>query len=122
LSAEVEDIIKIEYGLLKSANLLWNALEQMYGSSNDKRSSSTNVPENISSSSMHIDQDQEEQSSVQKGKVKFASLEKSDGPVSQTIVSGFDRTKVILAKEDDCNMSSSDVDDDDYDTNNEYYN
>jgi hypothetical protein len=122
LSAEVEDIIKIEYGLLKSANLLWNALEQMYGSSNDKRSSSTNVPENISSSSMHIDQDQEEQSSVQKGKVKFASLEKSDGPVSQTIVSDFDRTEVILAKEDDCNMSSSDVDDDDYDTNNEYYN
>jgi hypothetical protein len=44
LSAEVEDIIKIEYGLLESANLLWKALEQMYGSSDDKRSSSTNIP------------------------------------------------------------------------------
>jgi hypothetical protein len=42
----------------------------MFGSSNDKRLTSKNVPENISSSSMHIDQDQEEQSSVQKEKVK----------------------------------------------------
>jgi hypothetical protein len=65
LSVEVEDIIEMEYGLLKSANLLWKALEQMYDLRNDKRSSSTNVPENISSSSMNIDQDQEEQSSVQ---------------------------------------------------------
>jgi hypothetical protein len=64
LSAKVENKIKMEYGLLESENLLWKAHEQMYDSSNDKRSSSTNVPENISSSSMHIDQDQEEQSSV----------------------------------------------------------
>jgi hypothetical protein len=61
--------------LLENANLLWKALEQMFGSSNDKRSSS-NAPEKISLSSTHIDQDQEEQSSVQKEKVKSASLEK----------------------------------------------
>jgi hypothetical protein len=60
LSAEVKDIIEIEYGLLESANLLWKALEQMFGSSNNKRSSSINIPESISSSSMNIDQDQEE--------------------------------------------------------------
>jgi hypothetical protein len=59
-------MIKMEYGLLESANLLWKALEQMYGSSNDKRLSLINVSENISSSSIRIDQDQEEQSSVQK--------------------------------------------------------
>jgi hypothetical protein len=81
LSAEVEDIIEIEYGLLESTNLFWKDLEQIYGSSNDK-SSLSNVPEDISSSSIHIDQDQEEQSSVQKEKVKFTSLGKSDGPVS----------------------------------------
>jgi hypothetical protein len=60
LSTEVDDIIKMEYGLLKSANLPWKALEQRYGSTNDKRSSSINIPENISSLSIHIDQDQEE--------------------------------------------------------------
>jgi hypothetical protein len=81
LSAEVEDIIEIEYCLLESTNLFWKDFEQIYGSSNDK-SSLSNVPEDISSSSIHIDQDQEEQSSVQKEKVKFISLEKSDGPVS----------------------------------------
>jgi hypothetical protein len=64
LSAEVEAIIEMEYGLLESANILLKALQQMYGSSNDKKSSSTNVPENISLSSMNIDQDQEEQSSA----------------------------------------------------------
>jgi hypothetical protein len=57
-------MIGIEYDLLESANLLWKTLEQIYGSKNDKRSSSTNVLENASSSSMHIDQDQEEQSSI----------------------------------------------------------
>jgi hypothetical protein len=64
LSVEVEDMIKIEYGLLESENILWKALMRdrhhhicTYGSSNDERSSSTNVPENISLSSMHIDQD-----------------------------------------------------------------
>jgi hypothetical protein len=66
--------------LLESANLLWKTLEQIYDSSNDKRSSSINVTENISSSSINIDQDQEEQSSVQK-KVKFASLGKPEYPV-----------------------------------------
>jgi hypothetical protein len=57
-------MIGIEYDLLESANLLWKTLEQIYGSKNDKRSSSTNVLENASSSSMHIDQDQEEQSII----------------------------------------------------------
>ncbi len=64
LSVEIKDEIKIEYDLLERANLLWKVLEQMFGSSNDKRSSSTNISENVSSSSIHIDQDQEEQSSV----------------------------------------------------------
>jgi hypothetical protein len=68
LSAEVKDKIKMEYGFLERANLLWKVLEQMFGSSNNKRSSS-NVSENISSSFIHIDQDQEEQSSVQKEEV-----------------------------------------------------
>jgi hypothetical protein len=45
----------------------------MFGSSNDKRSSSISISENISSSSIHIDQDQEEQLSIQK-EVKSASL------------------------------------------------
>jgi hypothetical protein len=63
-NAEIKDAIKIEYGLLKRATLLWKTLEQMFDSSNDKRSSSTNIPENVSSSSIHIDQDQEEQSSI----------------------------------------------------------
>jgi hypothetical protein len=84
-----------------------------------KRSSS-NILENISSSSIHNDQDQEEQSSVQKKKVKSASLEKQDGTVSQTGVSGFGRTKVILAEEDDCFTSSSEDDNDDDDTGDEY--
>jgi hypothetical protein len=43
LSAEIKDKIKMKYGLLKRANLLWNSLEQMFISSNDKRSSSINV-------------------------------------------------------------------------------
>jgi hypothetical protein len=47
LSAEIKDEIEMEYGLLERANLLWKVLEQMLGSSNDKRSLS-NVPENIS--------------------------------------------------------------------------
>jgi hypothetical protein len=50
----LDALLEIEYGLLESANLLWKALEQKYGSNNDKRSSSTNVPKNISSSSIHI--------------------------------------------------------------------
>jgi hypothetical protein len=76
LSAEIKDEIEMEYGLLERANLLWKVPDQMFGLSNDKRSSSTNIPENISSSSIHIDQDQKEQSSVQKEKVKSASLGK----------------------------------------------
>jgi hypothetical protein len=60
VEVEVEGMIKMEYGLLESANILWKMLEKIYGSSNDKRSSSTNVLESISSSSIHIDQDQGE--------------------------------------------------------------
>jgi hypothetical protein len=81
LSLEIKDDIKIEYGLLERANLLWKALEQIFGSSDDKRSSSTNIPENVSSSLIHIDQNQEEQSSVQKEKVKSVSLGKPDCPI-----------------------------------------
>jgi hypothetical protein len=66
LNVEIKEEIKMEYGLLERANLLWNVIEQMFGSSDDKRLISTNIPENVSSSSIHIDQDQEEQSSVQK--------------------------------------------------------
>jgi hypothetical protein len=47
LSAEIKDDIEIEYDLLERANLLWKALEQMHGSTNDKRSLS-NVSKNIS--------------------------------------------------------------------------
>jgi hypothetical protein len=74
-SAKIEDMIEMEYGLLESANHLWKALKQMFGSSNGKRSSSTSIPENISSSFINIVQDQEEQSSVQKEKIKSVSLE-----------------------------------------------
>jgi hypothetical protein len=75
LSAKIKDKIKIEYGLLERTNLLWKVVEQMFDSTNVKRSSSNN-PENISSSSIHIDQDQEEESSVQKEEIKSVSLKK----------------------------------------------
>jgi hypothetical protein len=54
----------MDYGLLERVNLLWKALEQIFGTSNDKKSSSTSIPESISLLSINIDQDQEEQSSV----------------------------------------------------------
>jgi hypothetical protein len=85
---------------------------QIYGSSNNKRSSSTNVPENISSSSMHIDQDHGEQPSDQKEKVKYDSLGKPNGPVFQTGVSGFGRIETKLVEENDCSTSSTNDDDD----------
>jgi hypothetical protein len=78
-SAEIKDKIKMEYGWVERANLLLMVLEQMYDSSNSKKSSPS-APENISSSS-HFDQDQEEQSSVQKKELNSASLGKPDGPV-----------------------------------------
>jgi hypothetical protein len=93
-------------------------LEQMYGSSNSKKSSSS-APENISSSFTHFDQDQDEQSSVQKEELNSATLGKLDGPVFQIRGSGFDRTERDLSEEDDCSTSSSNVDDDD-DTDDEY--
>jgi hypothetical protein len=92
-------------------------LEQMYGSTNSKKSSSSAL-ENISSSFTHFDQYQEEQSSVQKEELNSATLEKLDGPVFQTGGSSFGRTEKDLSEED-CYTSSSDVDDDD-DTDDEY--
>jgi hypothetical protein len=79
-SAEIKDKIEIEYGLLDRVNLLRKVFEQIFDSSNDKRSSSS-VPENMSSSSIHIDHNQEEQLSIEKDKVKSVSLEKSDYPI-----------------------------------------
>jgi hypothetical protein len=38
-----------------------------------------------------------------------------DYPVSQTETSYFGRTKATLVEEDDCSLSSSDIDDDDTD-------
>jgi hypothetical protein len=98
--------------LLERANLFWKVLEQIFGSNNDKRSSS-NILEKTPSSSILFDQDQEEQSSVQKEELRSTSLGKPDGPVSQTGVSGFGRTETSFAKEDDCSKSSSDIVDDD---------
>jgi hypothetical protein len=98
-------------------------LEQMYGSSNSKRLSSSAL-ENISSSSTYFDQDQEDQSSVQKEeRVKSASLGKLEGSVSQTGGSGFGRIEITLPEEKDCYTSSSnddDDDDDDDDTDDKY--
>jgi hypothetical protein len=91
----------------------------MFGSSDDKISSSTKIPKNILSLSTHFDQDQEEQSSVQKEELNSDSLGKLDGPVFQTGVSGFGRIENVLAEEDDCSTSSSDVVDND-DTDDEY--
>jgi hypothetical protein len=118
LSIEIKDEIEIEYDYLERANLLWMAFEQIYGSSNSKRSSSS-APENISSSSTHCDQDQKEQLSVQK-ELNSASLIKSEYPVSQIGGSGFDRTKITLPEEEDCSTSSFDDDDDDDDDDDEY--
>jgi hypothetical protein len=117
LSAEIKDEIKMEYGWPERANLLWKVPEQMYGSSNSKKSSSS-ASKNISSLSTLFDQSQEGQSSSQKEEAKSASLGKPDYPVSQTKLSGFGRIETSLAKEDDCSTSSSDDDDDD--TNDEY--
>jgi hypothetical protein len=68
--------------LLERANLLWKVLEQIFDSSDDKRSSSTKILEDISLSSTHFDQYQEEPSSVQKEELNSVSLGKLDGPVS----------------------------------------
>jgi hypothetical protein len=114
LSAEIKDEIKIEYGWLERANLLWKVLDQMYGSTNSKKSSSS-APENISSSSTLFDQSQEGQSSSQKEEAKSASLGNPDCPVSQIGLSGFGRIETSLTEKDDCSTSCSDDDDDDTD-------
>jgi hypothetical protein len=67
---------------------------------------------------MHIDQDHEEQSSIQNESVKSASMGKSNEPVSQTGVSSFGRTETKLVEEDDYSTSSSDDDDDNTDNEN----
>jgi hypothetical protein len=118
LSAEIKNEVEMEYGWPERANLRWKVLEQMYGSSNSKKSSSS-APKNISSSSTLYDQIQEGQSSSQKEETKSASLGKLECSISQTGLPGFGRTEDILSKEDDCSTSSSDVDDDD-DTDDEY--
>jgi hypothetical protein len=112
LSAEIKNEVKMEYGWPQWANLLWKVLEQMYGSSNSKKSSSS-ASDNISSPSTLFYQSQEGQSSYQKEEAKSLSLGKLDCPVSQTRGSDFGRTENILSKEDDCSTSCSDVDDDD---------
>jgi hypothetical protein len=118
LSVEIKDEIKMEYGWLERANLLWKVLEQMYGWSNSKISSSSAL-ENISSSSTLFDQSQEGKSSSQKEEAKSASLGKSDCLVSQTGGSNFSRIKNVLSEEDGCSTSSFDVNDND-DTDDEY--
>jgi hypothetical protein len=75
-------------------------LELIYDSRNSKKSSSS-APENISSSSTNFDQDQE-QLSVQKEKVKYVSLGKPNCSVFQIGVSGFDRMETSLVEEKDC--------------------
>jgi hypothetical protein len=114
LSIEIKNEIKMEYGWPKRANLLWKVLEQIYGSSNSKKSSSSAM-KNILSSSTLYDQSQEGQSSYQKEEAKSTSLGKPDYPVSQTRGPDFGKTEDILSKEDDCSTSSSDDDDDTYD-------
>jgi hypothetical protein len=91
-------------------------LEQIYGSSNSKKSSSS-APQNISSSFTLFDQSQEGQSSSQKEEAKSVSLRKLDCPVSQTRLSSFGRIETSLAEEDDCSTSSFDDNDD---TDDEY--
>jgi hypothetical protein len=118
LSAEIKNEVKMEYGWPERVNLLWKVLEQMYGSSNSKKSSSS-APENISLSSTLFDRSQEGQSSSQKEEAKYVVLGKPDCSISQTGGFGFARTENVLSKEGDCSTSSSDVNDDD-DTDDEY--
>jgi hypothetical protein len=91
LSTEIKNEVKMEYGWPKRANFLWNVLEQMYDSSNSKKSSSS-ATKNISSSSTLYDQSQEGKSSSQKEEAKSVSLGKSDCSVSQTGGFCFGRT------------------------------
>jgi hypothetical protein len=119
LTAEIKDEIEIEYVWPERANLLWKVLEQMYSSSNSQRSSSS-VSEDISPSSINIDQGQEEQSHIQEEKVESVSLEKLDCPVSQTKVSNFGRIEITLAEEEDCSTSSPDDNGDDDDNDDKY--
>jgi hypothetical protein len=86
-------------------------LEQMYSSSNSKKSSPSAL-ENISSSSTLFNQSQEGQSSSQKEEAKSVSLGKPECPISQTRLSNFSRIETSLAEKDDCSTPSSDDDDD----------
>jgi hypothetical protein len=81
LSAEIKNEVEIEYGWPERPNLLWKVLEQIYGSSNSKKLSSS-ATKNISSSSTLYDQSQEGQSSSQNEEAKSANLGKPDCPVS----------------------------------------
>jgi hypothetical protein len=57
---------------------------------------------------------------VLKKRDKVYQSRKSDGPDSKTRTSSFGRTEATLAEEDDCSTSSSDVNGDDNDTDDEY--
>jgi hypothetical protein len=116
LSTEIKNEVKMEYGWPERVNLLWKVLEQMYGSSNSKKLSSSAM-KNISSSSTLYDLTQEGQSSSQKEEAKSTHLGRPDCPISQTRGFSFDRTEDILSKKDDYSTSSSDDDDG---TNDEY--
>jgi hypothetical protein len=56
---------------------------------------------------------------LKKEELNSVSLEKPNGPVSQTGVSNFGRIENVLADEDNCSTSSSHIDDDD-DIDDEY--
>jgi hypothetical protein len=82
LCAEIKNEVEMEYGWTKRAKLLWKVLEQMYGSSNSKKSLSSAL-ENISSSSSTLfDQSQEGQSSSQKEEAKSVSSILSEQKIS----------------------------------------
>jgi hypothetical protein len=97
LSAEIKGKIEMEYGWFEKTNFLWKVLEEMFGSSNDMKSSS-NILEKISSSSTLFDQSQEGQSSSQKEEAKSISLGKSDCPVFQTRRFSFAEQKMSYLK------------------------
>ena len=83
LSVEVEDVILKKYGHLKGAHLIWNALEEMYGSSNNEKSLLECELENISSSASSNEQQQDEQSRDQQN--RFRPTEESTSPTNSWV-------------------------------------
>jgi hypothetical protein len=74
LTAEIKDEIEIEYDWFERANLLWNVLEQMYDSSNSKKSSLIAL-KNISSSSTLFYQSQKGNQVLKKKKQNLSVWE-----------------------------------------------